>query len=115
MGGAQRDASSALTLCRGSVSPSPSVDLVFGVASGPLPPTPSTPSNGEIKVSAHAWASLWPPRALTLDDVTRLAEADWRVEPDDTVKQFRVAGHRYIEYGSVALDELLAGEVPDLA
>src|SRR5690348_5768668 len=38
----------------------------------------------------------------------------WRVEPDDAVKQFRLDGNRYIEYGSVPLDELLAGEVPAL-
>jgi Uma2 family endonuclease len=39
----------------------------------------------------------------------------WRIEPDDTVMQFRLDGGRYVEYGSVALDELLAGEVPDLS
>jgi Uma2 family endonuclease len=39
----------------------------------------------------------------------------WRVEPDDTVMQFRLEGTRYVEYRSVALDDLLAGDVPDLA
>lgn len=38
----------------------------------------------------------------------------WRVEPDDTVVQFRLDGKRYIEYGSVALDELLGGDTPEL-
>jgi Uma2 family endonuclease len=39
----------------------------------------------------------------------------WRVEPDDTVVQFRLDGTRYVEYGSVALDSLLAGDVPALS
>jgi Uma2 family endonuclease len=39
----------------------------------------------------------------------------WRVEPDDTVVQFRLDGHRYVEYGTAALDALLAGDVPDLS
>jgi Uma2 family endonuclease len=39
----------------------------------------------------------------------------WRVEPDDTVVQFRLDGARYVEYGSVALEDLLAGDVPDLS
>ncbi|MFG2038437.1 Uma2 family endonuclease [Dactylosporangium sp. NPDC048998] len=39
----------------------------------------------------------------------------WRVEPDDTVNQFRLDGDRYVEYGSVSLDDLLAGDVPSLA
>jgi Uma2 family endonuclease len=39
----------------------------------------------------------------------------WRVEPDDTVVQFRLDGCRYVEYGSVALEDLLAGDVPQLA
>jgi Uma2 family endonuclease len=39
----------------------------------------------------------------------------WRVEPDDTVMQFRLDGERYVEYGSIALDDLLAREVPDLS
>ncbi|GAA2386463.1 Uma2 family endonuclease [Dactylosporangium salmoneum] len=39
----------------------------------------------------------------------------WRVEPDDTVVQFRLDGNRYAEYGSVPLDDLLAGDVPDLS
>jgi hypothetical protein len=30
----------------------------------------------------------------------------WRVEPDDIVVQFRLAGDRYVEYGSIALDSL---------
>jgi hypothetical protein len=38
----------------------------------------------------------------------------WRIEPDDTVVQFRLDGGRYVEYGTIALDELLAGGVPDL-
>jgi Uma2 family endonuclease len=38
----------------------------------------------------------------------------WRVEPDDTVVQFRLDGTRYVEYGSVLLDTLLAGDVPNL-
>jgi Uma2 family endonuclease len=38
----------------------------------------------------------------------------WRVEPDDMVVQFRLDGSRYVEYGSVALEELLAGDVPSL-
>jgi Uma2 family endonuclease len=39
----------------------------------------------------------------------------WRVEPDDTVVQFRLDGQGYVEYGSVALVDLLAGDVPDLS
>lgn len=39
----------------------------------------------------------------------------WRVEPDSTVVQFRLDGRRYVEYGSIALDDLLAGDVPDLS
>jgi Uma2 family endonuclease len=39
----------------------------------------------------------------------------WRVEPDDTVVQFRLDGSRYVECGSIALDDLLAGDVPDLS
>jgi Uma2 family endonuclease len=39
----------------------------------------------------------------------------WSVEPDGTVMQFHLEGGRYVQYGSVALDELLAGEVPDLS
>jgi len=39
----------------------------------------------------------------------------WRVEPDDTVSFFRLDGKRYVEDGSIALDALLAGDVPDLA
>ncbi len=39
----------------------------------------------------------------------------WRIEPDDTVVKFRLEGSRYVEYGSVALNDLLAGEVPDLS
>ena len=38
-----------------------------------------------------------------------------RVEPDDTVVQFRPDGNRYVEYGSITLDSLLAGGVPDLS
>ena len=29
--------------------------------------------------------------------------------------QFRLDGERYVEYGSIALDDLLAREVPDLS
>lgn len=39
----------------------------------------------------------------------------WRVEPDDTVVQFRLDGKRYVEYGTVALDELLGGDAPELS
>ena len=39
----------------------------------------------------------------------------WRVEPDDTVLQFRLNDERYVEYGSVPLNDLLAGDVPSLA
>jgi Uma2 family endonuclease len=39
----------------------------------------------------------------------------WRVELDDTVAQFRLDGSRYVEYGSVPLTDLLAGDVPDVA
>jgi Uma2 family endonuclease len=39
----------------------------------------------------------------------------WRVEPDDIVVQFRLDGKRYAEYGSIRLDDLLAGPVPDLS
>ncbi|HEX8347372.1 MAG TPA: Uma2 family endonuclease [Actinoplanes sp.] len=38
----------------------------------------------------------------------------WRIEPDDTVVQFRLDGTRYVEEGTVALDDLLAGSTPDL-
>src|SRR5262249_12599669 len=38
----------------------------------------------------------------------------WRVEPDGTVMQFRLDGNRYVEYGSIVLDNLLAEDVPDL-
>jgi Uma2 family endonuclease len=39
----------------------------------------------------------------------------WRVEPDGTVMQFHLDDGRYVQYGSVAQDELLAGQVPDLS
>jgi len=39
----------------------------------------------------------------------------WRVEPDDTVVQFRLDGDRYVEYGSVPLKDLLDGDVPNLS
>jgi Uma2 family endonuclease len=39
----------------------------------------------------------------------------WRVESDDLVVQFRLDGKHYVEYGSVTLDDLLAGDVPDLS
>jgi Uma2 family endonuclease len=39
----------------------------------------------------------------------------WRIEPDDTVVQFRLDGNRYVEYGTIALDELLAGDAPELS
>jgi Uma2 family endonuclease len=39
----------------------------------------------------------------------------WRVEPDDTVLQYRLTDGRYVEYGSVALEDLLAGPVPELS
>jgi hypothetical protein len=39
----------------------------------------------------------------------------WRVEPDDTVVQFRLDGKRYVEHRTIALDDLLAGDVPDLS
>jgi Uma2 family endonuclease len=39
----------------------------------------------------------------------------WRIEPDDTVVKFRLAGSRYVEYGSITLNDLLAGDVPDLS
>jgi Uma2 family endonuclease len=39
----------------------------------------------------------------------------WRVEPDDTVVQFRLHGVRYVEYNTVALDNLLAADAPTLA
>jgi Uma2 family endonuclease len=39
----------------------------------------------------------------------------WRVEPDDTVMQFRIDGGRYVEERCDALDALLAGPVPDLS
>lgn len=39
----------------------------------------------------------------------------WRVEPDDTVVQFRLDGRRDAGYGSIGLDDLLGGPVPDLS
>jgi Uma2 family endonuclease len=39
----------------------------------------------------------------------------WRVEPDETVVQFLLDGDRYTPVGTMALDELLAGDVPDLS
>ena len=39
----------------------------------------------------------------------------WRVEPDDTVLQFRLTGNHYVEYGSIPLDDLLANDIPDLS
>ncbi len=39
----------------------------------------------------------------------------WRVEPDDTVVQFRLDGSQYVESGSIALADLLAGDTPDLS
>lgn len=39
----------------------------------------------------------------------------WRVEPDATVVWFRLDGERYVEYGAIALDDLLAGDVPPLS
>jgi Uma2 family endonuclease len=38
----------------------------------------------------------------------------WRVEPDDTVIQFRLDGGRYVEYGTIPLSDLLEGDVPPL-
>jgi Uma2 family endonuclease len=38
----------------------------------------------------------------------------WRVEPDDTVIQFHLDGNQYTEDGRIALDVLLAGEVPNV-
>jgi Uma2 family endonuclease len=38
----------------------------------------------------------------------------WRVEPDDNVLQFRLDGTRYVQVGAIALDDLLAGDVPEL-
>jgi Uma2 family endonuclease len=38
----------------------------------------------------------------------------WRIEPDDTVIQFRLDDSRHVEHTAVALDDLLAGTVPDL-
>lgn len=38
----------------------------------------------------------------------------WRVEPDETVLRFRLAGGVYEEVGREPLDVLLAGEVPEL-
>jgi Uma2 family endonuclease len=37
----------------------------------------------------------------------------WRVEPDDTVVRFRLEGNRHVESGSLLLESLLAGDVPD--
>jgi Uma2 family endonuclease len=39
----------------------------------------------------------------------------WQVEPDGTVVRFRLEGGRYVEDGTVTLDELLAGDGPSLA
>lgn len=39
----------------------------------------------------------------------------WRIEPDDTVVMFRLEGRAYVEYGSIGLDDLLAGDAPDLS
>ena len=39
----------------------------------------------------------------------------WRVEPDDTVVQFRLDGNRYVEYGSAPLKDMLHGDVPNLS
>jgi Uma2 family endonuclease len=39
----------------------------------------------------------------------------WRVEPNDTVLMFRLDGNRYVEDGSIPLDDLLAGDIPDLS
>jgi Uma2 family endonuclease len=39
----------------------------------------------------------------------------WRVEPDGTVMRFRIDGGRYLEEAPVPLEELLAGNVPDLS
>jgi Uma2 family endonuclease len=38
----------------------------------------------------------------------------WRVEPDDTVVQFRLDGGRYVEHSAIPLTDLLAGDVPPL-
>ena len=38
----------------------------------------------------------------------------WRVEPDGTVLRFRLDGAHYVEESPIALDDLLAGDVPDL-
>lgn len=38
----------------------------------------------------------------------------WRIEPDDTVLQFRLDGGQYVQYGAVALDDLLAADTPEL-
>jgi Uma2 family endonuclease len=39
----------------------------------------------------------------------------WRIEPDDAVIQFRLDDSRYGQRTTVALDDLLAGTVPDLS
>jgi Uma2 family endonuclease len=39
----------------------------------------------------------------------------WRIEPDDTVVQFRLVEARYVEHAAVALDRLLTESVPDLS
>jgi Uma2 family endonuclease len=39
----------------------------------------------------------------------------WRVEPDDTVVQFRLAGNGYVQYGSTTLKDLLDTDTPSLS
>ncbi len=39
----------------------------------------------------------------------------WRVEPDGTVVQFHLDADSYTQVGAVALDDLLAGDVPGLS
>jgi Uma2 family endonuclease len=39
----------------------------------------------------------------------------WRVEPDGTVVQFQLDEGRYAQVGVTGLDDLLAGDVPDLS
>jgi hypothetical protein len=75
-----------------------------------------------------------PARPLTLDDVTRFAERDnthrfeltegnlvvmppgtWRHQRSAVVLRFRLDGSRYVDSGTVSLDDLLAGEAPDLS
>ena len=91
-------------------------DLV--VTTGPVPddivwlPPEMVALAVEIVSKGSEWTDRWlKPVEYAEAGIARF----WRVEPDDTVVRFRLDGKRYAEDGTVALAELLAGDVPELS